>query len=50
MAAARDKGIERLDQIDVAQFLSLPGLWAGLAFGVACFAACVWLRRRREPI
>ena len=38
------------EQIDLSRFLSLPGLWLGLVFGVACFAACVWLRRRREPI
>ncbi|WP_372783996.1 hypothetical protein [Phenylobacterium sp.] len=38
------------EQIDLTRFLSLPGLWAGLVFFVACIAACVWLRRRREPI
>jgi ABC-2 type transport system permease protein len=39
-----------LSQLDPLRFLSQPGLWAGLAFALACFAACVWLRRRREPI
>ena len=42
--------ISRLDQIDPLRFLANPGLWSGLVFGAACFAACVWLRRRREPI
>ena len=42
--------ISRLDQLDPLRFLSLPGLWAGLVFGAACFAACVWLRRRNDPI
>lgn len=42
--------ISRLDQLDVFRFLSLPGLWAGLLFAATCFAACVWLRRRSDPI
>jgi ABC-2 type transport system permease protein len=42
--------VSRLDQLDPLRFLANPGLWSGLVFGAACFAACVWLRRRREPI
>ena len=32
------------------KFLSTPGLWIGLAFAAAFFAAAVRLRRYREPI
>ena len=35
---------------DPLRFASDPGVWGGLAFFAACLAACVWLRRRREPI
>jgi ABC-2 type transport system permease protein len=42
--------VSRLDQLDPLRFLTNPGLWSGLVFGAACLAACVWLRRRREPI
>ncbi|HEY4113740.1 MAG TPA: hypothetical protein VGM17_06710 [Rhizomicrobium sp.] len=31
------------------KFLSTPGLWVGLLFAVAFFAAAVYLRRGREP-
>ena len=37
-------------QIDLAGFIASPGLWGGLIVAAACLAACVWLRRRREPI
>ena len=33
-----------------ARFLASPGLWLGLAVAVAFLAACVWLRRDREPM
>jgi len=39
-----------LSQIDPLRFLANPALWSGLAFGAACLAACVWLRRRQDPI
>ena len=39
-----------LPQLDPGKFLSTPGLWIGLALAGAFFAACVWLRRYREPI
>ena len=39
-----------LARIDLARFLASPGLWGGLLVTAACLAACVWLRRRREPI
>jgi ABC-2 type transport system permease protein len=40
---------EPLPRIDLAGFLSTPGLWAGLAFAAAFLAAAVWLRRYRDP-
>lgn len=39
-----------LDSLDPARFVTSPGLWIGLIVFAACLAACVWLRRRREPI
>jgi ABC-2 type transport system permease protein len=42
--------IDRLTQLELGHFLSLPGLWLGLAFAAACLAAAVRLRRYREPI
>jgi ABC-2 type transport system permease protein len=42
--------ITSLSQVDPVRVLANPGLWTGLVFGVACLAACVWLRRRQEPI
>jgi ABC-2 type transport system permease protein len=42
--------IHDLSQIDPMPFLTGSGLWGGLAFAVAAFAACVWLRRRSDPI
>jgi ABC-2 type transport system permease protein len=39
-----------LGAVDPLKFLASPGLWLGLIFFAACLAACVWLRRRREPI
>jgi len=42
--------ITQLSQLDPLSFLALPGLWLGLVFAVACVAAAVRLRRRREPI
>ena len=38
-----------LPRIDVAQYLSSPGLWAGLVFAAGFLAAAVWMRRYREP-
>jgi len=42
--------VDRLTQLDLARFLSAPGLWVGLLFAAACLAAAVRLRRNREPI
>jgi len=42
--------ISSLSQVDPARFFTHPGLWTGLAFAAACLAACVWLRRRHDPI
>ena len=42
--------IRGLSDVDPMRFLANPGLWTGLVFGAACLAACVWLRRRSEPI
>jgi ABC-2 type transport system permease protein len=39
-----------LDQLDLAGFLALPGLWTGLAFAGAALAGAIRQRRRREPI
>jgi ABC-2 type transport system permease protein len=39
-----------LGDIDPVRVVTDPGLWLGLLFGAACLAACVWLRRRAEPI
>jgi ABC-2 type transport system permease protein len=39
-----------LDKVDPGKFVTNPGLWLGLIVFAACLAACVWLRRRREPI
>jgi len=38
-----------LPRIDLAQFLSTPGLWVGLVFAAGFAAAAVWMRRYREP-
>jgi ABC-2 type transport system permease protein len=37
-------------RIDVLGLLANPGLWGGLVVAALCLAACVWLRRRRDPI
>jgi ABC-2 type transport system permease protein len=42
--------VERLWQLEPANFLTTPGLWLGLAFAAACIAAAVRMRRNREPI
>jgi ABC-2 type transport system permease protein len=39
-----------LAQIDPVRFLSSPGLWIGLVFAAAFFAAAIRLRRYRAPI
>jgi ABC-2 type transport system permease protein len=41
--------IDRLSP-DPVGFVATPGVWGGLVFLAACLAACVWLRRRRDPI
>ena len=46
---AMKEPITQLAQLDPARFLSLPGLWLGLAFALACLALAVWLRRLRDP-
>ncbi|HEY0437292.1 MAG TPA: hypothetical protein VGC92_11660, partial [Phenylobacterium sp.] len=42
--------IHDLSQVDATPFLTHPGLWGGLVFAAAALAACVWLRRRNDPI
>ncbi len=41
--------IDPLALLTPARFFATPGLWLGLVFAVACFAAAVWLRRYRDP-
>jgi ABC-2 type transport system permease protein len=36
--------------VDPLGFLANPAVWIGLAFAAAFLAACVWLRRRADPI
>lgn len=40
---------EPLAHLSPGRVLSAPGLWLGLVFAAACFAAAVRLRRSREP-
>jgi ABC-2 type transport system permease protein len=39
-----------LPQLDPGKLVATPALWVGLAVAAALFAACVWLRRRSDPI
>ena len=39
-----------LSDITLANFLTTPGLWIGLAFAAAFLTAAIRLRRNREPI
>lgn len=48
--ARGDGDVNRLTQLDPLGFVASPGLWLGLAFALASFAAAARLRRRREPI
>jgi ABC-2 type transport system permease protein len=42
--------ISKLADVDPMVVVGSPGLWAGLAFAAAFLTACVWLRRRHDPI
>lgn len=42
--------VTKLAETDPVGFLTNPSLWTGLLFAAVCLAACVWLRRRAEPI
>jgi ABC-2 type transport system permease protein len=46
---AMKQPLTQLAQLDPARFLSLPGLWLGLAFALAFLAVAVRLRRLRDP-
>ena len=46
-SSSRTSGFVDLEPL---RFLGAPGLWLGLAFAAACFAAAVHLRRHRDPI
>jgi len=46
----RKTPISGVAQLDPMQLLSSPALWGGLIFAAACFAACIWLRRRQDPV
>jgi len=43
-------GVYGVEHPDPAHLLANPGLWGGLVVAAACLAACVWLRRTRDPI
>ncbi|HEY0159734.1 MAG TPA: ABC transporter permease [Thermoanaerobaculia bacterium] len=47
---ALKKPVTGFSQLEIANFLTTPGLWAGLVFAAVCLAAAVRLRRNREPI
>ncbi|MFL5298091.1 MAG: hypothetical protein ACJ798_17075 [Phenylobacterium sp.] len=42
--------ITSLSQVDPGRFFAQPGLWIGLVVAAATLAACVWLRRRQDPV
>ncbi|HSV03903.1 MAG TPA: hypothetical protein VLI41_11940 [Phenylobacterium sp.] len=44
------RSLPTLDQLTPLRFLADPGLWGGLAAFLLLLAACVWLRRRGDPI
>jgi ABC-2 type transport system permease protein len=44
-----EHALRHLPRVDLAQYLSTPGLWAGLLFAAGFLAAAVWMRRYREP-
>ena len=43
-------GMDMSTHLNLAQFLSSPGLWVGLLFAAVCLAGAVRLRRYRDPI
>jgi ABC-2 type transport system permease protein len=49
-AAPHDTVMEIISALTLAQFLSTPGLWIGLAVAAIFLAAAVRIRRYREPI
>jgi ABC-2 type transport system permease protein len=50
VSTASDNMMDVMAAMTPARFLSLPGLWIGLAIAAAFLAAAVWLRRNRGPI
>ena len=50
IAAHRGTLMDMISALTLAQFLSTPGLWVGLAVAAIFLAAAVRLRRYREPI
>ena len=42
--------VHSASQITPGNFLTMPGLWLGLAFAAVCLATAAHLRRLREPI
>lgn len=50
IAGQKNVAITSLSQVDPMRFLGDPSFWAGLAVGAAFLAACVWLRRRQDPL
>jgi ABC-2 type transport system permease protein len=48
--AGHSSAVMGLERPDPAHLLANPGLWGGLVVAAACLAACVWLRRTRDPL
>jgi ABC-2 type transport system permease protein len=44
-----ERSVYGFERIDPAHLAANPGLWGGLVVFAACLAACVWLRRTRDP-
>jgi ABC-2 type transport system permease protein len=47
---AHEGDVTHYSQLLVANFLTTPGLWLGLAFAALCLAGAVRMRQLREPV
>lgn len=50
VAGKPNVSVTSLSQVDPMRFFGDPGFWGGLVVGAAFLAACVWLRRRQDPL